>query len=90
MLVSVPDDSQPGDTAPGDTASSGTASGGPPSLLLVTGDEELLVSRALGDFRAAARAADPEAEIAEVTGSQLTDDQIMDSTAPACSARCGC
>lgn len=51
-------------------------------LRLVLGDEELLVSRAVGEVTAAARAADPEADIRELPGGELVAADLFDLLSP--------
>ena len=51
-------------------------------LTLVLGDEELLVSRAIGECIAAVRAADPEADIREYDARSLGADALMDLSSP--------
>ena len=52
-------------------------------LRLVLGDEELLVSRAVVEVSAAARAADPEADVREVAASELVAADLYDLLSPA-------
>ena len=52
-------------------------------LRLVLGDEELLVSRAIGEVAAAARAADGEADVRELAASELTAGDLFDLLSPA-------
>ena len=53
-----------------------------PQLYLVQGDEDLLVTRALSELTQAAKAADPEAEIVDVSGKEVTDAHVMDLNSP--------
>jgi DNA polymerase-3 subunit delta len=53
-----------------------------PQLYLVLGDEDLLVSRALAELTQAAKASDPEAEIVDVNGRDVTDAHVMDLNSP--------
>lgn len=52
-------------------------------LRLVLGDEELLVSRAIGEVAAAARAADAEADVRELAAAELTAGDLFDLLSPA-------
>ena len=52
-------------------------------LRLVLGDEELLVSRAVAEVGAAARAADPEADVRELAAAELTAGDLYDLLSPA-------
>ena len=51
-------------------------------LRLVLGDEELLVSRAVGDVVAAARAADAESDVRDLTAAELTAGDLYDLLSP--------
>lgn len=51
-------------------------------LRLVLGDEELLVSRAVGEVTAAARAADAEADVRELTAAELAAADLFDLLSP--------
>lgn len=51
-------------------------------LRLVLGDEELLVSRAVGEVVAAARAVDAEADVRELTAAELTAGDLYDLLSP--------
>jgi DNA polymerase-3 subunit delta len=53
-----------------------------PQLYLVQGDEDLLVTRALSELTQAAKASDPEAEIVDVSGKEVTDAHILDLNSP--------
>lgn len=50
--------------------------------VLVVGDEEFLVARAISGRIAEARAADPEMELRETTGSELHDGDIAEAASP--------
>ncbi|MBE3199498.1 MULTISPECIES: DNA polymerase III subunit delta [Parafrankia] len=50
----------------------------PPPLVVVSGDEELLVARAVREVLAAARARDPEVEIVDRAPGELTDADMID------------
>jgi DNA polymerase III subunit delta len=52
-------------------------------LRLVLGDEELLVSRAVAEVAAAARAADPEADVRELAAGELAAADLYDLLSPA-------
>ena len=52
-------------------------------LRLVLGDEELLVSRAVAEVAAAARVADPEADIRELAAGELAAADLFDLLSPA-------
>ncbi|MTD13159.1 DNA polymerase III subunit delta [Nakamurella sp. YIM 132087] len=54
----------------------------PPPLVLVTGDEGLLVDRAVSRTMAAARAVDPEVERRDATGAGLSPAEFADLVAP--------
>ncbi len=55
----------------------------PDSLLwLVLGEEELLVSRAVADVAAAARAADPESDVRELAAAELAPGDLYDLLSP--------
>jgi DNA polymerase-3 subunit delta len=51
-------------------------------LRLVLGDEELLVSRAVGEVVAAARAADAESDVRDLTAAELTAGDLYDLLSP--------
>lgn len=51
-------------------------------LRLVVGDEELLVSRAIAEVAAAARAADAEADVRELAAGELTAGDLYDLLSP--------
>ncbi len=53
-----------------------------PRLVLVTGDEELLVSRGVREVVDAARAHDPQVEIVDRAPGELTDSDVVDLTSP--------
>lgn len=53
-----------------------------PALVLVTGDEELLISRAVADVLDRARALDPEVEIIDLSADAVTPDHILDLGSP--------
>jgi DNA polymerase-3 subunit delta len=53
-----------------------------PPLVLVNGDEELLISRAVADVLGRARALDPEVEIIDVSADAVTPDHILDLGSP--------
>ena len=63
-------------------AETGSGSGGLPPLVLVTGDEQLLIDRAITRATAAARRADPGAERRDGTGAGLTAGEFSDLVAP--------
>jgi DNA polymerase-3 subunit delta len=54
----------------------------PPPLVLVRGDEQLLVDRAIGRVVTAARNADPETERRDATAAGLTPGEFSDLVAP--------
>jgi DNA polymerase-3 subunit delta len=54
----------------------------PPALLLVLGDEEFLVERAVGDVLAAARQADPQTELRRAAVSDLTPAELVELLSP--------
>lgn len=54
----------------------------PPPFTLVTGDEDLLVSRAVADVVAAAKAADPEATTEEFAAADFTTSTVLDLRNP--------
>ncbi|MDQ1672435.1 MAG: polymerase subunit delta [Frankiaceae bacterium] len=54
----------------------------PPPFTLVTGDEDLLVSRAIADLVAAAKAIDAEAAAEEYAGAEVTPAVVMDLRNP--------
>jgi DNA polymerase-3 subunit delta len=49
-----------------------------PPLLLIQGDEELLVARAVREALAAARAVDPELEVVDRAAGEFTDSDVVD------------
>jgi DNA polymerase-3 subunit delta len=51
-------------------------------VTLITGDEELLVDRAIGDVIAAARARDPEVEVHDLTAAQVAPGALAELTSP--------
>jgi DNA polymerase-3 subunit delta len=53
-----------------------------PSLTLVTGDEELLVARALARLTTAARAADPDADVREYATDSIDPATLLDLATP--------
>ncbi|HEX2771937.1 MAG TPA: DNA polymerase III subunit delta [Micromonosporaceae bacterium] len=57
-------------------------SGAPDPVLLVLGDEELLVSRAVGEVVEAARATDPHADVREYEAGALNPGEIAEMTSP--------
>lgn len=69
-------------------ASRSAASGSVPSdpdgaqVVLVHGDEELLVARAIASRVAAARAADPDIEVREFPASAVTAGELLDACSP--------
>lgn len=54
----------------------------PAPVTLITGDEELLVDRAVGTVVAAARACDPETEVHDLTASQVAPGALAELTSP--------
>jgi DNA polymerase III subunit delta len=54
----------------------------PPTLRLVLGDEELLVSRAVSDTIAAVRAVEPDAELSEYAAADLVPGEIAEMLSP--------
>ena len=54
----------------------------PPELCLVVGDEELLATRAVAQLRAAARAADPEADMRELEAAALVPGELAELLSP--------
>jgi DNA polymerase III subunit delta len=52
------------------------------SIIVVVGDEELLVERAVAAASAAVRAADPEADVRDMSGSELEPGQLAELTSP--------
>jgi DNA polymerase III subunit delta len=52
------------------------------SVYLVLGDEELLTARGVSDAIAAARAADPDAEVREYTAGDLVPGELAEMTSP--------
>src|SRR5262249_52653528 len=64
----------------------GTMAAVPPqqsiAVRLVLGDEELLAARAVSDAIAAARDADPDAEVREYTASELVPGELAEMTSP--------
>ncbi|MGF7237624.1 MAG: DNA polymerase III subunit delta [Frankia sp.] len=59
-----------------------SASTGLPPLVLVSGDEELLVARAVSSALVAARGRDPEVEIVDRGAAELTDSDVLDMASP--------
>src|SRR4051812_47951079 len=53
-----------------------------PQLVLVVGDEELLVDRAVGAVAAAARRADPAVVESEIAGSELDGPELHEMLGP--------
>lgn len=53
-----------------------------PSVVVVVGDEELLVDRAIGAVAAAARRDDPAVEVTELVGSQLEGSELHEILGP--------
>jgi DNA polymerase III subunit delta len=51
-------------------------------VTLILGDEELLVSRAVAAATAAVRAADPEADVSDLTGADVEAGHLLDLTSP--------
>jgi DNA polymerase-3 subunit delta len=51
-------------------------------LTVVVGDEELLVDRAVAELVAAARAADPETDVHDLTPGQVTSGKLVEVTSP--------
>src|SRR4051794_14582446 len=49
-----------------------------PPLLLIQGDEELLVARAVREMLDAARAVDPELEVVDRAPGEFTDSDVVD------------
>ncbi|MHB8449696.1 MAG: DNA polymerase III subunit delta [Mycobacteriales bacterium] len=58
------------------------AAPGVAALTLVTGSEDLLVSRAVGAVVAAARGVDPQAELRDIAAGALTDADLIDLASP--------
>ncbi len=54
----------------------------PPELCLVSGDEELLVSRAVADVAAVARAGDPETDVRELEANELAAGELAELLSP--------
>src|SRR3954447_12160202 len=54
----------------------------PPSLLLVLGDEEFLAARAIAQAVAAARAADPDADVREYEAGALAAGEVAEMLSP--------
>jgi DNA polymerase III subunit delta len=54
----------------------------PTPVTLITGDEELLVDRAVGDVVTAARAQDPEVEVHDLTAAQVAPGALAELTSP--------
>jgi DNA polymerase III subunit delta len=53
-----------------------------PPLTLIVGDEELLVSRAIGECVAGMRAQEPDADVREYDARALGADALMDLSSP--------
>jgi DNA polymerase-3 subunit delta len=53
-----------------------------PGLVLLVGDEDLLVDRAVGALTAAARRADPDVALVELTGGQLAGPELHELLGP--------
>ncbi|MFC4059441.1 DNA polymerase III subunit delta [Planomonospora corallina] len=58
------------------------AASDPALVTLVTGDEELLADRAVGEVVAAVRAADPAAEVVDLVGGKVEPGELTRLTAP--------
>jgi DNA polymerase III subunit delta len=54
----------------------------PPAVTLVIGDEELLSARAIDQIIAAARAAEPDAEVRQYTGGDLVPGELAEMLSP--------
>jgi DNA polymerase-3 subunit delta len=54
----------------------------PPPVTLVVGPETFLAERAVGAVCAAARAVDPEADVSEASGAELTPAALVEHTSP--------
>src|SRR5258706_14184576 len=54
----------------------------PPMLCLVSGDEELLVERAIADVTAGARASDPEADVRQLAAAALAPGELDEMLSP--------
>lgn len=54
----------------------------PPALLLILGDEELLVTRAVAETAAAARASDPAADVREFEAATLHPSELAEMLSP--------
>lgn len=59
-----------------------------PPVRLVLGDEDLLVSRAIGQAATTARAADPHADVREYEGRELTSGELIDMVSPSLFGGC--
>ncbi len=59
-----------------------------PAVRMVVGDEELLVSRAIGQIADAARAADPHADVREYDGREVTSGELAEMTSPSLFGGC--
>ena len=51
-------------------------------VIVVIGDEELLVERAVGAAIAVVRAADPQADVSQLPGAELEPGQLAELTSP--------
>ncbi|GAA3132228.1 DNA polymerase III subunit delta [Planomonospora alba] len=60
----------------------GMAATDPAPVTLVTGDEELLADRAVGEVVAAVRAADPAAEVVDLVGGKMEPGELTRLTSP--------
>ncbi|MBG0815980.1 DNA polymerase III subunit delta [Planomonospora sp. ID82291] len=60
----------------------GMAATDPAPVTLVTGDEELLADRAVGEVIAAVRAADPGAEVVDLAGGKVESGEVTRLTSP--------
>src|SRR5256714_866085 len=65
-----------------DSRASAQVGGAPPELCLVVGDEELLATRAVAQIGAAARAADPEADMRELEAAALVPGELAELLSP--------
>lgn len=59
-----------------------------PAVRLVLGDEELLVSRAIGEIASTVRAADPHADVREYDGRELSGGELAEMTSPSLFGGC--
>src|SRR5262249_7926381 len=66
----------------GGTCDHGAVTTAPPALCLVSGDEELLVAGGVSGVVAAARAADPEADIHELAAGDLPPGALAELLSP--------